>query len=337
MNLYLHNNTESFTKGIRAKKINHPGYAQEFALCLAQDIFKFMIRAFRHYQMLNLYYAQIYRYLKRDYSHYLITAEKVYIHSTEMMRYVTDNDFLNRENAFLRTNTGIMLSWMERHHEAYRRYNEAYGYLNFGIRPDTPLEFAIIDLRRGETFLSQIEQKLYKDIDIKNINIILKREELPPYLKSHFGMLYDAIASVDRGEFRMKGATVNTWWNCWMLELQLILCNKIVELRNEICNVLHYKKGDKYDFFGHCRECEYCGIRFINNLEKGLNIVGKDVLRIARYLSHLKDFEANMSFNKDLIERFKNARKFGIQLLNELHTNESINALVKSYTKDYLI
>jgi hypothetical protein len=311
------------------------GENYELALIYSQDKFKFIIKVFRYHHRLLLLEAQIHRYLyeikgsSKEGSDYqinnrkLIEAEIIYICSTEMMRYIVDNKFLNHENAILRTNTGIMLSWMQRHHEAYRRYNEAYGYLNFGIQPDSPHEFALVDLRRGETFISKIEQELYKketDCNKNNTDYDISRGEhdkLTTELKVHFGYLYDAIASIDRGESRMKGYSIDTWWYCWTLELQLNLCNKIISLREKIVKQLNYNQKDKYDLFGHCRECECCGNRFITNLEKGLEIVGNDVLRLARYLDLLIKFSYDTK-NPDLSNRFKISKEYGLTLLKNL-------------------
>ncbi|MGD0552310.1 MAG: SIR2 family protein [Sedimentisphaerales bacterium] len=304
-----------------------------------QDTLKFAVKALRRYQALELYFAQIKWYLaqlKRQTGREdtynlpnevivdLKNAEKIYIFSTEIMRYITDNAFLNNENAFLRSITGVILSKMKRHHEAYRRYNEAYRYLNFGIRPDEPLEFAVIDLRRGETFLSQIEQKLYNEGEDIPVSPACNKE-LPPSLKRHIGMLYDAIASVDRGELRMKD-TVNTWRHCWMLELQLNLCVEIVTLRKKICETLGYNSSDKYDLFGHCRGCESCGNRFITNLKTGLEIAGNDVLRIARYLHLSSKYKEELAsnFRNETLDRFNEARNFGKQRLDKvLHPNKT--------------
>jgi hypothetical protein len=323
-------------KIVPLRKIKSIGYRKELAFSLAQDIYSFCVQVLRLYQMLQLYYAQIKRYTGKNDAANLINAEKIYISSTEIMRYIMDNDFLNYENALLRTNTGIMLSLMKRHHEAYRRYNEAYGYLNFGIRPDSPLEFAVIDLRRGETFLSQIEQKLYEIRGSDPGSSLTEgAKKLPEQLKTKVGMLYDAIAAIDRGEYRMKGNTINAWWHCWMYELQLNLCVEIAKVRTEVCNALDYKDGDKYDLFGHCRECEFCGKRFISNMERGLEIAGNDILRIARYLHHLLEFIHVVPINENLRYRFTDACEFGEKRLKQmLSPDRELFIEVNKYAKE---
>jgi hypothetical protein len=301
------------------------GENYEYALIVAQDQMEFLIKLFRYHHRLKLLEAQLFRYLNeidtkdnncQNSDNKLKEAEILYICSTEMMRYIMNNDFLNHENAKLRTNTGIMLSWMKRHNEAYRRYNEAYGYLNFGIQPDSPHEFALIDLRRAETFISKIEQGLFNNSqEPEFIQIDLTLEQ-----KVQFGYLYDAIASIDRAEFRIKGQSIDTWWHCWMLELQLNVCTKIKVLREQICNELGYKNKDKYDLFGHCRECEFCGIRFVKNLEKGLEIVGSDGLRLARYLYLTQKFSWDTQ-NMNLSKRFDKCMEIGMGQLEKMINN----------------
>jgi hypothetical protein len=332
-----------------------PKYKLDSALNISQDLFKFIVKVFRRYQTLELYRAQIKRFASKNGGQgNLKNAEKIYIYATEIMRYITDNNFVNDENASLRSGTGIILSRMRRHREAYRRYNEAYGYLNFGGCPNEPLKYAIIDLSRGMTFLSQIEQKLYNS-KASSAGTVPKESAkgLPTSLKRQIGMLYDAIASVDRGESRMKD-NVDTWLQCWVLELQLNLCVEIVKLREEIHSEwkkkrpgLAYEKNDKYDLFGHCRECEFCGNRFMTNLEKGLEIAGNDVLRIARYFGLLFEYKKALPMyfhNKDFKKRINKACYFGKQRLDELlHPKDEkktpktkVSEEVKEYAEEVL-
>ena len=45
------------------------------------------------------------------------------------MRYVDDCDFLQIENAYIRTLNGVLMATLGRYCEAHRRINEASGYL----------------------------------------------------------------------------------------------------------------------------------------------------------------------------------------------------------------
>lgn len=268
---------------------NSRGKNQTRNVSLSQNILSLMVKILRNYQQLKLFQAQINRYyadLITDHTkkeafinkenNYLQQAEKIYITSTEILRYFKDLNSTYKFNALIRTNTGIMLSRMRRHVEAYRRYNEAYSYLNFGQIQGKPIEFAIIDLRRAETFLSQLEQMSEK-----------KYSEEMKMVK--FGLLFDAIASIERAEYKMKGTTVNSWWFNWLYEQQLNICIEITKMRNSGI-WKKYKSGDKYDAFARCRDCEVCGIRFRNNLESGSLISGSDLLRNTRFLKLSFDF-----------------------------------------------
>ncbi|MBN2013151.1 hypothetical protein JW960_27720 [candidate division KSB1 bacterium] len=283
-------------------EVNTSKIGMKDALSVCQPMFRFVVQLCRRFQLLMLYFAQIEHYLKESTpthrsreTEYYIKAEKIYIFSTEIMHYILDSNFLNHENGLLRTNTGILLSRMMRHNEAYRRYNEAYSYLNIAADSDSPYGYSIIDLRRGETFLSQIEQNLYtRDAD-KNGNHSGNSQPITRCDKIQIGMLFDAIASVDRAESRMKGISVNTWWYCWMYEMQLNICLQIMMLREKIMSKIfptrtEAGKMDKYDLFARCRECEYCGKRFQSNFAKGMQIVSDDMLRLSRYLKFANDY-----------------------------------------------
>ena len=260
---------------------------QKYTEDVYQKIYKYVIEVLRQLQFLKLYCS--YFEVGDNKEKFLKDAEKIYLISTEIMRYINDNEFLNRENAFLRSSIGIVLSNMNRHHEAYRKYNEAYGYLNFGVRPDEPLKFAIIDLRRGETFLCKLDKQKI------NIDKGENEEEKRKKLIKRFGVIYDAIASIDRGEYRMKGYTIHARWLAWMYELQLQLCVEIVKFRTILNENLNPGQGTKkYDFSSHCRDCEMCGKRFIKNLENGIDVAGEDILRYTRYYEHIESFIDNL-------------------------------------------
>jgi hypothetical protein len=157
------------------------------------------VRILRRYHALRLLKAELYARLgwsvKRQDA--LIGAEAIYVHATELMRNIDDVHFLQDENAFLRASQGLVLSWMNRHREAHRRYNEAYGYLNQLDTFPMSLRFATIDGRRTETFLACVRTTARK-LDQKTA----ENEDYVETLRQLRGFLYDAIAAVERANYK---------------------------------------------------------------------------------------------------------------------------------------
>lgn len=322
---------------------------RETALHACQKLFEFAVQFLRRLQFLFLFFAQIEHYLAptqrtNDEKNFLEQAEKCYIFSAEIMHFVLNTNFLNREKAYLQTNTGILLSRMQRHHEAYRRYNEAYSYLNFVTDKDIPYEYSIVDLRRGETFLLQIEQKI--DIPAENESAQPDPDDIAPKDKQNIGLLFDAISSVEQAENRMRGTSINVWWYCWMFEMQLNICLNITKLRDKIekyATQLNLK--DKYDLFSRCRDCEKCGNRFLKYLQDAFEIVNDDVLRISRYLFLAHKYQKYFLKN-DTGESGNNNKKnpneieaiieAGKNRLNDLLKNNEYYHRVEKYAKNII-
>jgi hypothetical protein len=314
------------------KTAKDEGAIQEQALRLCQDLFKLMVRVLRRNQSLKYHKAQVLFYFSsnsEDFNKILRSAEITYLYSTEIMRYITDTMFLNRENAYLRTSTGIIMAKMDRHHEAYRRFNEAYGYLNF-VPIVMQSEYVPIDLNRGETFLHLLSRNTPSDATHRRIK---RSHYLNKMQNRRLGFLFDAIASVERAESRLHGTTVNNWLYSSICEMQLMICLETVTLRHEISKTLgQYRLGpekDKYDLFSRCRECEMCGTRFIKNLENGLQMVGDDVLRLGRFMEIAFLFRKALhtsgqhSNNRRLKNSFQTAVKKGMHRLGAL--NQHVN------------
>lgn len=304
----------------------------EFSWCYCQPLFELVVKILRRYQFLMLLNAQIEHYnnpgkISGVNRAFLARAVKLYIYSTQILHYISDNNFISRENAFLRTNTGVLLSRMNRHHEAYRLYNEAYSYLNFVADKDDPYEYSIIDLRRAETFLSQIEQGDYK----RDYHYDERKREVDER-KRRIGILFDAILSVDRAENRIVGSSVNIWWYCWMYEMQMNTCLHISRLRNEVAEKNGYR--GKYDLFARCRVCEFCGKNFLDILDNAFQIVNDDVLRLIRYVKltydYLKEYEGAKNshyseHNSVMLNKLNKYLRVGM---------DRLEAVLKKYSQD---
>jgi hypothetical protein len=300
---------------------NGDGTKQELALHICQDYFKIMVRILRRKHSLEFHQAQVRKYYRASpdiVNSYLRRAEITYIFSTEIERYIFDPIFLNRENGYLRTSTGLIMAMMNRHHEAYRRYNEAYGYLNF-IPQVMQSEYVGIDLNRGETFLHLLSQ--CTSTGRRTVSHLGSRF-LHNYQIRRLGFLFDAVASVELAETRLRGITVNNWLYSRICEMQLLICLETVKLRKEISHSLNKPKvaiqGEKYDLFSRCRECEVCGTRFSNNLSSGLEMSGDDIIRLSRFMEISLLFQKALDSEKkhrhhhnQLSKRFQTAMRQG--------------------------
>jgi hypothetical protein len=248
-----------------------------------------MIHFLRRLQLLKLHEAELFRHAaeldeERGVSEHphaqrqqvpLRQAELIYICSTEMMRYVDDVDYLSAENGMLRTNTGTILSWMGRHSEAHRRYNEAYAYFDhLEHKPAVAMHYATVDLRRTEDFLAQ-----YAPLSP------LKREELR---MRKYALLYDACCSVQRAAYKSRGAAVEARWHAWLHELELAVCRRI------------YCDGFTGEL-GYCHPRLTLGQWGVEALTSGMELADDDRQRLARYyflgcliLRHLEGPDANL-------------------------------------------
>ena len=130
-----------------AQELRESGSRKESRIQLA-------IRTLRRYHLLELYRAVVARLVGNGTENGLLNhAESIYTVCAEVMRYVRDVNFLQDQNSLIRASLGIVLSRLNRHREAQRRYNEAYGYLSYVQGPLRPIRWATIDLSRAETFL----------------------------------------------------------------------------------------------------------------------------------------------------------------------------------------
>jgi hypothetical protein len=246
---------------------------------------KHAVKTLRRYHLLELYRAEVARLvadqlhaLRRDSEPMRATerqllerAERIYLLSAELMRYMDDTSTLQGENALLRAQAGILLSWMGRPREAQRRYVEAYGYLSYISGPTRPARWATVDLRRTETFLCQLEK-----LGPKRGGNTAKQQRL--------GHIYDAVSGVERAAYKIQDSAVNIRWYGWLREIDLSVCLEIARL-DEI----------EHRRFSRCRDREGLDEWFIESFEGGLYRVLTDPLRLARYY--------------DLAHQFLEARK----------------------------
>ena len=131
-------------------------------------------------------------------------AESVYVLATEVMRYIEGHEFLNRENAYIRTLYGVLLATRGRFSEAHRRFAEASCYLAHSEKMHDAVAIALLDLRKAETFLRALAST-------KKAND-----------RQRIAMVWDARACLKRaGQVLDEAHRHDVWWNSLRHELWL--------------------------------------------------------------------------------------------------------------------
>jgi hypothetical protein len=231
---------------------------------LARDL-PIAVRTARRFQQLRLYQVHISR-LNRGAKgdpeelayerEQLIEGERLFVFATEVLRYADDLHFLQEEMGQLRSCTGILLSWLNRHDDAHRQYSEAYGYFDSLSGPAAPLRFATVDLRRVQTFLSLLQKTRVRQL--------------------RFGLIYDAIAGVERALYKVDAISATPRWYAWLRELEMSVC----------CEIALFAKSapDAHQRFSRCRDRGALGEWFSQSLSEACHVAGEDVLRLACYV-----------------------------------------------------
>jgi hypothetical protein len=254
----------------------------EWATGMEVDI-PFAIRFYRRYQLLLLYMFEldVFRSMS-DEGHLggrgnlalLQAGERCYNFATGLLRYVADFDFVQRENAILRTTTGIVLSWLGRHVEAQRCYNESYGYLNHARGASLPRLFATVDLRRAQTSLCQVQLA----------DPALGEQASSPKTPM-IALIYDAVSSVHRADYKIRGSSVNAHWFTWRYDVELSICCQIAMLKIE--------RG-----IARTRAPGMLEAWFSGAFRQGAEVAGGDVIRLTRYLQLMGQFKRHKRVSK---------------------------------------
>jgi hypothetical protein len=142
-------------------------------------------------------------------------AEAIYTMSTEIMRYVDDEAFLQTENAYIRTHYGVTLADLERFSEAHRRLNEATAYLRCSPKNADRLAWAVIDLRRAEVYLDQARLVVRVNTEANGRAV---------------AFLDSAHGSLRQVEHQLQRQRTEIWWWTWMYELELTICERLSQM-----------------------------------------------------------------------------------------------------------
>lgn len=233
-------------------------------------------------------------------------SEAVYVLATELMRHVDDPNFLQTENAYIRTHYGVLLANIGRFREAHRRLNEAYGYLSQSSKRTSGTAWAVLYLRRAEVYIQQARG-------------CTAMEDYPDKKRKIQAYLDDAHCALEQVERNLKGHRKNIWWWTWMYELQITVCVLIAGIENEWC-----KNHEKVARGSHeplaCRRCTETGQRCRELLKSSMELIQLDSLRQAeltrlftkflRYTGIKEDsFKSNLKKAKEHLEELRKARE----------------------------
>ncbi len=251
------------------------------------------VRILRRYHGLCLLRAELYQRLGNEHLRLLAltSAEAMYVCATELMRNIDDLRFIQNENAYLRANQGLVLSWMNRCREAHRRYNEAYGYLNQMLTPPMSLRFATIDARRAETFLccARLKHATPKQPQVR-------------------GFLYDAIGAVERASYKSVDQPYPRWHSY------------LAELTMEVCCEIARQEPDAQELYARARDRSGYGEWFYSCFEAGFHAVGTDPVRLRHYVTiadqfdertrdHRRDHRTGIYLSRDCFDRIASLKE----------------------------
>lgn len=259
---------------------------------------KLMVRTIRRYMFLLMLKAQlialqeskikegIFGFASRShidkYQILLKKAEAFYCLATELMRYISDHKFLQKENALIRTHYGVLLGNMQRFYEARRRLNEASAYLKqSGESPDS-ISWAIIDLRRVEVYLVEacdlVAQWIKKPGEDPTSNA----------WRQCVAITNDAQTCLDRARSKMEGHRKNVWWWTWSYQLQISICVIISRLKTRIFadtkNVRCWNKRQTENLGLVCQSCDGNWKKCRDLFSESMRLIMLDPLRQARLI-----------------------------------------------------
>lgn len=202
------------------------------------------------------------------------SAEGMYVIVTTLLRFVNEPDFVTRQNVHVRTLYGVMLANIQCPYEAHRRLSEAAAYLARWPNHTTSVAWAVIDLRRAETYLRQSEAALPALIQAWPVtqcdaDVDASRRAL--------AFVEDADAALDRAHHRLLGNREYVWWWTLLYELQMTVClyrRRLLRAPDAIQD-------------GGCGACRRCAggddlPRYL--IKHGQRLVWQDVARFARLI-----------------------------------------------------
>jgi hypothetical protein len=247
----------------------------------SQKMLQTVIRALRRYIFLQMLLAQADALAGSDIANDCRTSrlkysEAIYALATDLMRYLEDPGFLQRSNAYLRTQYGVLLANMGRPYEAHRRLNEAAGYASKGIFEPENIAPAVLELRRAEACMCELDQRLGSR----------RAAGIHHDLRPEIAILDRVHYALERAEGHLMGRRRSVWWWTWLYELQMRQCVYVSRLG--LCG-----SGGVQNAVLTCRQCSGNGEFCRRVLESGSRLNWYDVLRQARLTDLFREFLEN--------------------------------------------
>jgi hypothetical protein len=239
-------------------------------------------------------------------------AESIYTLATSVTRYITDHDFLQLENTYIRTHYGVLLADLKRFKEGHRRLNEATGYLSKSSKATNGLAWAVIDLRRAETYLFQARSALEgpagccTDSLVQDFYGRAHEAKEADRQRSAGAFLDDMRYALERARARFVNHRKDVWWWTLLLELQLAYFD-------ERCRQRQLISSDEVPL--SVRDVTEC----VDLVNKALLMFHSDGVRFARMLDLLmsierrigtKDPEAAKKLNDKAVEVSKRLKEY---------------------------
>jgi hypothetical protein len=281
------------------------------------------IKAIRRYIFLELLIAELCRLNDNDAAAGEIwkKSEKMYTLAVELARHCKDSVFLQVINTYLRTDHGVLLANLGRYHEAYRRLNEASGYLARSLKKEDSVSWAVLNLRRAQVYLVRAEEKISKG---HQRSVDGDMEVL--------ALLNDAYLVLEHAEQHLLGQRKYVWWWTFLYELQMTLCVYLSKIKKSngrnICEIV--EKGSRHENIAlACSLCDGKGRCFSRMFDKGTRLIKYDVLRYARMMELLLEFLKN---NKRLISK-KSSKSFQKEFVLNLNNVNRLKDVLEERKK----
>jgi hypothetical protein len=149
--------------------------------------------------------------------------------------------------------------------------NEAIAYLSKAPTMGDSRLPAVIDLRRAEAYLLQLENEI-------------RRKK--PNRRKYLALVENVHFALEHAQNKLVGLRKSVWWWTWLYEMQLELCVCLSRLR---CCRIQGKETP-----APCSRCSERGDRCKQVMEKGSRLIQWDVFRQARLTSLFKQYLKNM-------------------------------------------
>lgn len=210
-------------------------------------------------------------------------CEIIFVMSTELLRYIDDQHFVEHERARLRTHYAMSLAYTQRFVEAHRRLNEAISSLSHSSEANNLSGWAVIDLHRAHLYLCQAAATFDTHTTGERLDAGLQRKIL-----AHIDA---ADVSLKHARERMLSNKKESWWWTWLHELEMTACLYTSRLQQPLndtstsaLNACEISANYRIDLALGCTACVTPFQTFIQLFKDGNNLIRLDILRQGKML-----------------------------------------------------